>query len=74
MNLENESLTEYEPFSDDEIVKIEDDLILKIKCKLPSLANKTTDAIKNVEETKTILPIINKKQIKRKTLLRIISR
>ncbi len=74
MNLENDSLTEYEPFSDDEIVKIEDDLILKIKCSLPNTTNKTTNFIKNIEETRTILPNINKKQIKRKTLLRIIAR
>ncbi len=74
MNLENESLTEYEPFSDDEIVKIEDDLILKIKCNLSNTTSKTTGYTKNIEETKTILPNINKKQIKRKTLLRIIAR
>lgn len=74
MNLENDSLTEYEPFSDDEIVKIEDDLILKIKCSLPNTTNKTTNFIKNIEETSTILPNISKKQIKRKTLLRIIAR
>ena len=74
MSLENESLTEYEPFSDDEIVKIEDDLILKIKSDLINITNKKTNDEENVKETKPILPNINKKQIKRKLLLRIISK
>ena len=89
MKIENETLTEYEPFSDDENVKIEDDLILKIKSKTTNILitnenvkivddnikinSKTTDIlISNQNQVK--LQEINKKQIKRKNLLRIIAR
>ena len=89
MKIENETLTEYEPFSDDENVKIEDDLILNIKSKTTNILitnenvkivddnikinSKTTDIlISNQNQVK--LQEINKKQIKRKNLLRIIAR
>jgi|SaaInlV_150m_DNA_5_1039734.scaffolds.fasta_scaffold06582_4 hypothetical protein len=90
MKIENETLTEYEPFSDDENVKIEDDLILKIKPKTTNILitnenvkieddiilkiNPKTTNILISNQNKVKLQEINKKQIKRKNLLRIIAR
>ena len=59
--MENDELTEYEPFSDEEMVQIDDlQIIIKQKIEIK------TEQIK--------LPDINKKQIERKKLLRILSK
>jgi len=59
--MENDELTEYEPFSDEEMVQIDDlQIIIKQKIEIK------TEQIK--------LPDINKKQIDRKKLLRILSK
>mgnify|MGYP001335751507 CR=1 FL=1 len=65
--MENDELTDYEPFSDEEIIKIED-IIIKYNEKITS-KQKIED---NIEQIK--LPSIHKKQISNKKLLKILSK
>jgi hypothetical protein len=74
MNIDNEQLTEYEPFSDDENVKIEDDIILIIKSNSTTILQKNENTKKESSLSTEKHIILNKKQIKRKNLLRIIAR
>ena len=65
--MENDELTDYEPFSDDEIIKIED-IIIKYNEKITS-KQKIEDKVEQIK-----LPCIHKKQMSNKKLLRILSK
>ena len=65
--MENDELTDYEPFSDDEIIKIED-IIIKYNEKITS-KQKIEDKVEKIK-----LPCIHKKQMSNKKLLRILSK
>ena len=65
--MENDELTDYEPFSDDEIIKIED-IIIKYNEKITS-KQKIEDKVEQIK-----LPCIHKKHMSNKKLLRILSK
>tara|TARA_Y100000813_G_scaffold31990_1_gene20515 strand:+ start:1261 stop:1461 length:201 start_codon:yes stop_codon:yes gene_type:complete len=65
--MDNDELTEYEPFSDEEMVQIDD---LKIHYKEKNIVKQKIEI--KTEQIK--LPDINKKRIEKKKLLRILSK
>ena len=65
--MDNDELTEYEPFSDEEMVQIVD---LKIHYKEKNIVKQKIEI--KTEQIK--LPDINKKRIEKKKLLRILSK